>query len=348
MSRRRSQQDSRDSSSRSPPPSTRNFSEDPPEVRRILEARTLFDVLEVPRESFAPESKSFSFDAFALSVKKRYHAVSVKVHPDRCHTPNAKDAFQVINAARDTLMDPDRCLRYATDLDRGEGDLQAGYAYHRTNDMPEMPAFIKKFVDKHPRLAAVIFVVFIIVMVACRVALFICRTPLHAAVAFHLPSFLVSLISRGSVGFWKGWLLAFPALHAASQFALHHAQKYLSRGPRRMAVLSVVNLFCGLTPLSAGVTSAIVMTRAEYGTILSYVWSVGTAIVAHFVMQALANEEAEAEGAPGEGEDEKKSEEATAQSAKGDSSSPTAAKAGAGKTDASEAGSAEGSAGGAR
>lgn len=71
-----------------------------PEVKKVLEAKTLYEVLCVEEKCTADE------------VKRGYKKLAMKVHPDRCKHPNATSAFQRISHAYQVLSDENKRADY--------------------------------------------------------------------------------------------------------------------------------------------------------------------------------------------------------------------------------------------
>ena len=72
------------------------------DVRRVLTARTHYDVLGLPRGARAAEAK------------KAFHKLALKLHPDKCSQPLSEEAFKRVEAAHRTLTDA--ALRAEYDL----------------------------------------------------------------------------------------------------------------------------------------------------------------------------------------------------------------------------------------
>lgn len=60
----------------------------------------------------AEEVLSVEYGADADSLKKAYRKLSLKIHPDKFHHPDATKAFQKLSAAYDLLSDPVKVSQY--------------------------------------------------------------------------------------------------------------------------------------------------------------------------------------------------------------------------------------------
>jgi hypothetical protein len=70
-------------------------------VERVLSAHDYFDILSLPR------------DASQSDVKKAFFKLSKEVHPDKNGAKRANEAFDALNTAKLTLMDPEAREAYA-------------------------------------------------------------------------------------------------------------------------------------------------------------------------------------------------------------------------------------------
>jgi preprotein translocase subunit Sec63 len=68
------------------------------------------------------EQLGLPFDATPEDIRKAYRKLSLLVHPDKCSHPQAKAAFEIVNAASKQLQDDDRRreLVHVLNLSRGE------------------------------------------------------------------------------------------------------------------------------------------------------------------------------------------------------------------------------------
>jgi len=68
------------------------------------------------------EQLGLTFDATSDDVRTAFRKLSLLVHPDKCSHPQAKDAFEIVNAASKQLQDEDRRreLVHVLNLARGE------------------------------------------------------------------------------------------------------------------------------------------------------------------------------------------------------------------------------------
>ncbi len=73
------------------------------------------------------EQLGLRFDCTPEDVRTAYRKLSLLVHPDKCSHPQAKDAFEIVNAASKQLQDEDRRreLVHVLNLARGEQVFQA-------------------------------------------------------------------------------------------------------------------------------------------------------------------------------------------------------------------------------
>lgn len=74
--------------------------EEYPEVKKVLEAKTLYEVLCVEKECTTDQ------------IKRGYKKLAMKVHPDRCKHPKATSAFQRISHAYQVLSDENKRADY--------------------------------------------------------------------------------------------------------------------------------------------------------------------------------------------------------------------------------------------
>jgi DnaJ domain len=67
------------------------------------------------------EQLGLRFDATPEDIRKAYRKLSLLVHPDKCSHPQAKAAFEIVNAASKQLQDDDRRreLVHVLNLSRG-------------------------------------------------------------------------------------------------------------------------------------------------------------------------------------------------------------------------------------
>ena len=68
------------------------------------------------------EQLGLPFDATPEDIRKAYRKLSLLVHPDKCSHPQAKAAFEIVNAASKQLQDDDRRreIVHVLNLSRGE------------------------------------------------------------------------------------------------------------------------------------------------------------------------------------------------------------------------------------
>ncbi|KAF9595920.1 hypothetical protein IFM89_006201 [Coptis chinensis] len=85
------------------------------EVERILSSFKLnaFEYLNLP------------FDSSLDDVKKQYRKVSLMVHPDKCHHPQAKQAFQALAEAQKLLLDPQEREYILSQVNAAKEELRA-------------------------------------------------------------------------------------------------------------------------------------------------------------------------------------------------------------------------------
>lgn len=85
------------------------------EVNRILSAFKLnpYEQLGVP------------FDADLDLINRTYRKTSLLVHPDKCKHPKAKDAFDALRQAQQTLLDDDLRQELILQLNVAKGALAA-------------------------------------------------------------------------------------------------------------------------------------------------------------------------------------------------------------------------------
>ena len=74
------------------------------------------------------EQLGLRFDASVEDARRQYRKVSLLVHPDKCHHPLAKDAFEVLGAANKALLEEEKSaeLRYVLNLARGGANSLVG------------------------------------------------------------------------------------------------------------------------------------------------------------------------------------------------------------------------------
>jgi len=83
-------------------------------VRRVLEATTLFARLGLPNAA-----------AESGLLKRQYRQLALLVHPDKCSHERAKEAFQKLSEAFDSLSDDGEQRRYLVELHGAHGGMAA-------------------------------------------------------------------------------------------------------------------------------------------------------------------------------------------------------------------------------
>lgn len=97
--------------------------------------QTYYDVLELDR------------GASELDIKKSYRRLALQYHPDRNHSPTAKEKFQVIGEAYETLSDPrlrkeyDRSVLQFSGSHNGTGRPSDGVGVYHGNYGGQMPHY---------------------------------------------------------------------------------------------------------------------------------------------------------------------------------------------------------------
>jgi DnaJ-class molecular chaperone len=86
-----------------------------------MSKQTLYDILGVDKT------------ASDIDIKKAYRSLSLKYHPDRNSTPEAKPRFQEINEAYETLSDPNKRQQY----DMGSSNIEM--PFHNMSGNPNFP-----------------------------------------------------------------------------------------------------------------------------------------------------------------------------------------------------------------
>lgn len=102
----------------SPPPEVEPVPEDP--VTRILhhgKTRDYFSMLELPPPTLDALGRP-SWEVPAADISKAYRRLSVRVHPDKLPGPEAREAFELLNAAHRALTDPGELVRGLRGRDR--------------------------------------------------------------------------------------------------------------------------------------------------------------------------------------------------------------------------------------
>lgn len=81
------------------------------------------------------EHLNLRFDATPEEVKKQYRKLSLVVHPDKCKHPNAKDAFDLLRAAQEWLLDEARRAELHTVLDLAKEEVLKARAKEAKKDV---------------------------------------------------------------------------------------------------------------------------------------------------------------------------------------------------------------------
>ena len=82
------------------------------DIRRILDALSLYDVLNVKQ------------DADETAIKRSYRKLVLRVHPDKTDSPDAESAFKHVQKAYETLLDADERAKYNLKLAREAREAQ--------------------------------------------------------------------------------------------------------------------------------------------------------------------------------------------------------------------------------